>query len=143
MRLHFPWDGVAELLDEVRHGRETWPTLSGETAKGLWLVGDDGVYLMANTRDGPRARACKPGDEHFVVHAVECDPASQPFEVWLAAKEASFGPDDGSNLIPLTEIDRMLDAQPGAAPVNLSIDFSGDGFTVEIAFQPQPKRKAG
>jgi hypothetical protein len=135
MRLNFPWSGVAELLDELRRGTETRPTLSGQTAKGLWLVGDHGVYLMANTVDGPRAKARPPNDKPFVAYAVECNPATQPFDVWWATKQATFGGDDGCDLIPLADIDRMLNAQPDAAPVNLSIDFSGESFAVEIAFR--------
>jgi Protein of unknown function (DUF3085) len=136
MRLTFPWSGVAELLDEIRQGAVTTPTFAGEKAKGLWLVGDDGVYLMANTIDGPRAKQRRPADKHFVVYANECDPTKLTFDAWWAAKNETFGGDDGYELIPLADIEAMLASRPDASPVELSIGFNRNQLSIDIAFRP-------
>ena len=53
---------------------------------GLWLVGDQGVYLMSN---GKLAEDGKP----FVVYAEECDPNKN--DEWFDVKRRTFGGDDG------------------------------------------------
>jgi hypothetical protein len=46
---------------------------SGEiTGKGLWLVGDQGVYLMPNTD----------GKTRTIAYARECDPTKLEFDEW-------------------------------------------------------------
>ncbi len=52
MKMHFKWDGVEKLLEEVRTAKTARDLYEQKTGKGIWLVGDHGVYLMANTSDG-------------------------------------------------------------------------------------------
>ena len=59
---------------------------------GLILVGDEGVYLMANV---PSETVLAAGVPH-VAYASEVNPKTLPFDSWWEAKRASFGPDDGT-----------------------------------------------
>jgi len=94
MDLHFSWTEVEKLLDEVRAAQTASTLYDQKTGKGLWMVGDHGVYLMANTKDGPREKARKKDDKAFVVYAKECNPDTMAFDDWWANKRASFGGDD-------------------------------------------------
>jgi hypothetical protein len=80
MRLTFPISGVLETLAELRAATACRTLYDEQTGKGFWLVGDQGVYLMPNTTDGPRAASRKPGDSNFVVYARECDPTKLEFD---------------------------------------------------------------
>ena len=65
---------------------------------GLWLVGDQGVYLLSN---GKLAE----GERALVIYADECHPVGNPD--WWHYKRRHFGGDDGieflaaERLIPL------------------------------------------
>lgn len=65
---------------------------------GLWLVGDQGVYLLSN---GKLAE----GERALVVYSDECHPVGNPD--WWHYKRRHFGGDDGiefldaERLIPL------------------------------------------
>jgi Protein of unknown function (DUF3085) len=126
MTLHFPWTGVEQLLDELKNATASKPLWGQQNPdKGLWLAGDRGVYLMANTSDGPREKVRKEGDQAFVVYAAECNPDKLPFDTWWEAKRATFGGDDGVEFIPLTDIERLVcdPPHPKATPQNLVIAF--------------------
>lgn len=101
MRLHFDADTVKTLR---AHAEASEPaTLYGEnTGKGLWLVGDQGVYLMSNGKE----RLLKPGTESssVVAYAKECNPETLPFDTWWENKRRSFGGDDGVEFIDLKAI---------------------------------------
>ena len=115
MKLTFPADIVAKLIEHSAKSPKHSPTYSQkETAKpGLWLVGDDGVYLMSNgtpamANDGSLITEepkfpTKP-IKRLVAYANECNPEEMDFDDWWAAKRASFGGDDGVEFIPLTDI---------------------------------------
>ena len=70
---------------------------------GLHLVGDRGVYLMANAR-------LKGGDpqELPVVYAQEVNPETMAFDDWWEAKRRSFGGDDGIEYLPLADVEAVL-----------------------------------
>jgi hypothetical protein len=57
---------------------------------GLWLVGDQGVYIMSNGKlpDGGRP---------LVVYSEECHPVGNPD--WFDYKHRHFGGDDGIEFI--------------------------------------------
>ncbi len=61
----------------------------GETP-GLWLVGDNGVYIMSN---GKLAEGARP----LVVYSEECHPVGNPD--WFDYKRRHFGGDDGIEFI--------------------------------------------
>ncbi|QPC88848.1 DUF3085 domain-containing protein (plasmid) [Mesorhizobium sp. NBSH29] len=57
---------------------------------GLWLVGDQGVYIMSNGKLGH-------GDRPLVVYSDECHPVGNPD--WFHYKHRHFGGDDGIEFI--------------------------------------------
>jgi hypothetical protein len=112
MKLHFPWDQIAKLLEELTTATTARPLYGADTGKGLWLVGDHGVYMMANTTDGIHNRARKKDAKHFVVYARECDPDKLHFDAWWANKQASFGGDDGIEFFALADIEAFAAGKP-------------------------------
>ena len=126
MKLHFPWPDVAKLLDEVRAARTAKPLYEQVTGKGLWLVGDSGVYLMPNTE-----HEGKPN----VVYAKECDPTKCEFDEWWSVKRATFGGDDGVEFISLAEIEKISAGSPDAQPLNLCINFTPTRMTISMQWK--------
>ena len=112
MKLHFAWSEVEELIKEIKAGTTIKPLWEKKTGKGFWLVGDQGVYLMANTTDGPRAKARKENESAFIVYAKECDPTKMEFDECWENKRASFGGDDGAEFIDLEETERLYANPP-------------------------------
>jgi hypothetical protein len=131
MKLHFSWAEVAKIIDEVRAATVVNPLYEQVTGKGLWLVGDDGVYLMPNTKcEG------KPN----VVYARECDPTKLEFDEWWGVKQDTFGGDDGVEFISIEEIDRLSAGRPGAQPLSLCINFTPKRMTISIQWKPASKK---
>lgn len=67
----------------------------GEKA-GLWLVGDNGVYIMSNGK-------LSDGGRPLVVYSEECHPVGNPD--WFDYKRRHFGGDDG---IAFIEAERII-----------------------------------
>ncbi len=124
MKLHFPWAEVSKALDEARSASSVQPLYGTDTGPGLWLVGDQGVYLMPNTT----------GTKRTIVYARECDPTKMDFETWWANKRASFGGDDGVGFIGLKEPDRLAAAFQTARrrPQHFLITISPERLSLEI-----------
>jgi len=101
MKLHFKNAEVKKLVNHTFSAKKHAPLYENpETEKaGLWLVGDQGVYLMSNGRpnmDKPEGEGC------FVAYAKECDPNNDKID-WWENKRASFGGDDGCEFIELSD----------------------------------------
>jgi hypothetical protein len=104
MKLHFEPKDVEKLIQHT-YAAQSHKVLYGNkaTAKpGLWLVGDDGVYLMSNGI--PSIPKGNNTNKQFVVYADECNPDIQDFDEWWEVKNATFGPDDGCEFIDLERI---------------------------------------
>jgi hypothetical protein len=125
MKLHFPWPEVAKVLDEVRAATVVKPLYQRVTGKGLWLVGDEGVYLMPNTE----------GETHTFAYAKECDPTELDFDDWWNVKRATFGGDDGVEFISIEEIEKISAGRPGAEPMSLCIDFTPTRMTISVLWK--------
>jgi hypothetical protein len=82
---------------------------------GLWLVGDEGVYLMSS---GKLAEGQRP----LVVYAEECDPKTNP-DTWHY-KRRHFGGDDGVEFIDAVELEleRLTAAAPDATHLQITMD---------------------
>jgi len=121
-RLHFPWAKLVKALNEVRSARQIRPLYGAKTGPGLWLVGDEGVYLMPNTS----------AEKRTIVYARECDPAKLAFETWWGNKSATFGTGDGVEFIALQDIDaiaaRFLENLK--RPQHFCVDISEEEFTI-------------
>jgi hypothetical protein len=125
MKLHFPWPEVTKALDEVRAATIIQPLYGNITGKGLWLVGDEGVYLMPNTE----------GTTRTIAYAKECDPTKLEFDDWWSVKRATFGGDDGVEFISIEEIDRISAGQPGAQPESLCITFTPNRMKISMQWK--------
>jgi hypothetical protein len=67
---------------------------------GLWLVGDQGVYLLSNGKlaDGERA---------LVLYSDECHPVGNPD--WWHYKRRHFGGDDGIEFLAADKLIPLFD----------------------------------
>lgn len=128
MKLTFSWEALQKAFEEIDTANNARTLYGSVTGKGLWLVGDDGVYLMPNTTDGVHHRGDAP---RVIIYAEECNPKTMPFDDWWAAKQATFGGDDGVEFLDATEL-RQLALRLPSAPAFLAITFAGD--TYEISF---------
>ncbi len=118
MKLHFPWPEIEQALEELRNAGTVRTLYDQDTGKGLWLVGDQGVYLMPNTASA-----------NCTIYARECDPTKLDFDTWWHNKNASFGADDGVEFLSMETVKNLaaaLFAKPrflviGLAPDNMSV----------------------
>jgi hypothetical protein len=131
--------GVARLLAHTRAAPEHDPLHDKpETAKpGLWLVGDEGVYLVSNGKPmltrSPRSRA------RFVVYADEVNPKTLRFEVWWAAKQSGFGGDDGVEFLAAELLEAAL--LESAPEVPLQLDITERGISILMTRPRRPARR--
>ena len=91
----------------------------------LWLVGDQGVYLMSNAPID-EVKAIR---EDHVAYAAECDPTKLDFEEWWAVKRATFGADDGGEAIAISEFERPLAA---GGPIKMLLSPKEMSFLVRM-----------
>lgn len=61
----------------------------------LWLVGDQGVYLMSN------AKFAEGQKRAILAYAEECNPGKLEFDEWYENKRYLFGGDDGGVTLPI------------------------------------------
>ncbi|HQS48599.1 MAG: hypothetical protein B7Y12_08575 [Rhizobiales bacterium 24-66-13] len=83
-----------------------------EEKPGLWLVGDQGVYILSNGKlaEGVRALVC---------YALECDPQTNPD--WFHYKRHHYGGDDGVDFLDGENLLSLLDAHPGATHLRIEM----------------------
>ncbi|CAA0090171.1 Uncharacterised protein [Starkeya nomas] len=94
----------------------------GEGEKpGLWLVGDEGVYLLSNGR-------LTEGQRPLVVYAGECDPKTNP-DCWHC-KRRHFGADDGIEFLDATALDRLMAASLDATHLRIVMDDTALSLTL-------------
>ncbi len=124
---------LSAALAEVRAASAVRPFYGRETGRGLWLVGDEGVYLMPNTI----------ASERTIVYARECDPTKLDFNVWWATKRATFGGDNGVEFISLEEIDRLIAVppKPRIKPQYLAIDMTPERFILNVVWSKKPSKR--
>ena len=149
----FRRDGKDADLDTL--GSDNFPTADDvdptKIPAGLWLVGDQGVYLMSN---GKPALLVDPADtRHVVAHAAEANPAAG-IEAWWDVKRAAFGGDDGVVFLELPFAEGLLArARDGRVCVDLT-PTQAEAVTpyptrslippaVPAPRRPAPSRRAG
>lgn len=142
MKLHFPWNGIEKILEEINTATTARTLYEEVTGKGFWLVGDHGVYLMANTTDGALNKNRK-DEKHFVVYADECNPDTLDFDTWWENKRRSFGGDDDCFFISSAEIEEMaaMNMASEGKPSCLCIDFGKAEPTITMVWKPQRGKK--
>lgn len=111
MKLHFDPEKVEKLIRHTYNAKDHKVIYGNKASKkpGLWLVGDDGIYLMSNGI--PSLPENKSTTSQFVVYADECNPKVQDVDEWWAVKERTFGPDDGCDFIDLSKINYDINAK--------------------------------
>ncbi|WP_409562700.1 DUF3085 domain-containing protein [Hyphomicrobium sp. MC8b] len=135
MDLHFNWTALQRAFEELDTAQTARPLYDRDTGKGLWLVGDHGVYLMPNTVDGCHHASA---GGRVVVYADECNPSALDFDTWWTNKRASFGGDDGCEFIDIAPI-RALAANPPKprfAVAHLIIALSPADLALSLAWHP-------
>jgi hypothetical protein len=116
----FRRDGKEADLDNLT--ADNFPTADDvDPAKippGLWLVGDQGVYLMSNGR--PALLVDADDTRHVVAHAAEANPGTG-LDSWWGVKRAAFGGDDGVVFLELPFAEGLLArARDGRVCVDLT-----------------------
>lgn len=96
----------------LRPGRDEKP--------GLWLVGDEGVYLLSNGKLAEGQRA-------LVVYAEECDPKTNP-DYWHY-KRQHFGGDDGIEFLDAEMLVKQIAAVPRATHVRIEMTDTSMSIT--------------
>lgn len=79
---------------------------------GLWLVGDEGVYILSNGKLAEGQRA-------LVVYAEECDPKTNP-DYWHY-KRRHFGGDDGIEFLDAFRLVTLIAAAPAATHLTIAM----------------------
>lgn len=97
--LTFNRDALVAEIARVKAAPKHKALYGDVTGPGLWLVGDQGVYLMGNDQD-------RIPDQHPVAYAAETDPSK--VEDWWEAKRAIFGGDDGVEFFGMAQIEHWL-----------------------------------
>ena len=116
MILSFPKKGVQKLLeDSLSKDNHKCLDCSQDTCEpGLFLVGDQGIYLMPNGIPMLLANGTsgEPSLElpAMVVYALECNPGLKPFEEWWSVKRDSFGGDDGVEFLGAKFVQSWMNA---------------------------------
>lgn len=137
MKLHFPWNEIEKVIEEIDTAKTAQPLYGDDTGKGLWMVGDHGVYLMPNTTDGIHHRKLDKDDRRLVVYARECNPDRMEFDDWWENKRRSFGGDDGVEFLDLKEIQSLAahGSVDGHRPNSLAVTFSPTQFELSVVFK--------
>lgn len=110
MKLTFDIDQVRRCVEHARDAPNSAALYGEDLGRGLWLVGDHGIYVMSNGHPGDLLVADDPGPcaSKHCVYPTECNPATMEFDDWYAVKKEAFGADDGIEFIPLVTAEAML-----------------------------------
>lgn len=79
----------------------------------VWLVGDEGVYMLSNGEPAEGQRPC-------VVYAEECDPETNP-NYWHN-KRRHFGGDDGVEFLEGAMLVKLIAASPGCTHLQITME---------------------
>lgn len=113
---------MADLLPLIAHSeqaRKHSAPYGGEAEPGLFLVKDDGIYMMSNGEPGLLREPAKKGATHHVVAYAEGFAPGEP-DLWEKTHEVSG--DDFGELIPLGFL--LQARKSGAEKIHISISAS-------------------
>jgi hypothetical protein len=135
MKLHFPWNDLTPIFEEIDTASTARELYGRATDRGLWIVGDRGVYVMPNTTDGIHHKG---SDKTIAVYATECDPTKLDFDIWWAVKQQTFGGDDGVDYLHIDELRGMAQnpPKPGMIPLNLVVEFTPQQMALGVEWGP-------
>lgn len=106
---------LQELINHAKFSTE-WSmgyAADKEPAPALFLVGDEGIYLMSNGKPGlpkdEEAAAKQAAGEDFfnykVAYANECNPEKD--DDWYDEKRRLFGGGDGADTLPVSDFEPL------------------------------------
>ena len=81
-------------------------------APGVWLVGDQGVYIMSNGKPASGARP-------LVLYSDDCHPMGNPD--WYDYKHRHFGGDDGVEFIDAEQLIPLFDRNFRCTPLHVQL----------------------
>jgi len=118
-RLTFKDDCLDKLLNHMKNNKRRIPYTTDETQDyGLWLVKDDGIYLMS------------PTDVRYnrVVYANGFNPQIDDEDDQLWNRTYAISPDDFAEFVPLTEemMNKAMDTK------EIIVDLSKHELTVSV-----------
>lgn len=137
MKLTFSWAALQKAFEEIISAQTARELNGTETGKGLWLVSDQGIYLIPNTTDGIHHKNDGP---RVVIYAEESNPTVRPFDAWRAAIDTTLGGDDGIAFIDAFAL-RALALRQTDEPHFLVLDFKPVAFQISFAGKPTTPRK--
>jgi len=112
MTLRFKTADVKRILAHSAQSKKHSNGYDGPTGPGLFIVGDDGVYLMSTGKNIPQVPRVKgKGKRCDIVYAEECNPETLSFDDWWEAKGATFGADDGVEYLPASMFKNTLSGE--------------------------------
>jgi hypothetical protein len=126
----FPIVGVRKILDRgeadaAANGgfRNPYYGLKPDEgeAPGVWLVGDQGVYMMSNGK-------LASGDRPLVLYSDECHPVGNPD--WYDYKRRHFGGDDGFEFIDAEQLIPLFDRN--FRSTHLHVQLSGTEVSLSL-----------
>ncbi|KQZ99920.1 hypothetical protein ASD64_14020 [Mesorhizobium sp. Root157] len=105
--------GIADAAANGGFRNPYYGVKPGEGEKpGLWLVGDQGVYLCSNGR-------LAKGQRPLVLYSEQCHPVGNPD--WFDYKHRHFGGDDGIEYIEAERMIPLFDRDFRATHLNLRL----------------------
>ena len=140
MKLHFNAKEVQKILDHAKNAPETATLYGEETGVGLWLVGDQGVYLMSNGKPHLPKDENNPDRSSFVAYAKECNPEGD-FDEWYENKRLSFGADDGCEFISADVMESAIKNSPKKGKVILNVTPKTIGTVESIPVNDEEQKK--
>lgn len=133
--LKFDAEGVRKLVDHAAAASEHRAAYGQDPRPGLMLVGDQGVYLMSTglpVLPHPTKKVIGTGEPcNFVVYADGINPDLDPFDAWWSRKGATYGGDDGCDVIPLPGFQQALKA-PFKGKIEVEITPTTLGVMVPV-----------
>ncbi len=85
---------------------------AAQARPGLWLVGNQGVYIMANGK-------LPEGGEPLIVYSEQCHPKGDID--WWQYKRRHFGGDDGVEFIAAEQLIPLFDRNLRATHINMDL----------------------
>lgn len=99
-------------------------TYDEKTGPGLWLVHDQGVYLMSNGI--PHLEDPEKPEGSKVVQAEGCDPKKD--EDWWETSRELVGGDDFVEFVPVDTMDELFEGLKGYRDRKLVIEVTATSF---------------
>lgn len=117
---------LTAIVDDNYGSLSKWPTEEeidpAKVPASVWLVGDEGVYLMSNAPFAETKTALEAQGLKHVCYADQCNPDTMDPDVVRDSKIKSFGPDDGVVTIDVAGL------EPGLNGEKLILEVTPEGI---------------